>query len=227
MGGARGPAKPFVHDPWSFICRSMRYWLGWHGRSFAAMQPTDDPFNKINSTWFFGLQLFGSIFGVGMMELCMARPPSEEIGHTWSWAASAASFAVAVPPLLITIPIGFIQAWSLACVPREEFRETLCAHAFALGLPHQVGLFSFYMSFLGLGLRLYALFQFEVGLMLVLSSYLVGVLIALLYAHPTLQLFLSVMDPWDEAISKVGQQLQNGVGVFVSEQGDVSGPQDV
>ena len=201
FGGAPGPIRGFREDPWSFFVRYFNFWaLNHKTNAHAYLQPSEDVYAKLNDSWFDGMKLFASIFGVALMELALQRPPEERVGRTTAWAASTACFSLAAPIMLTTIPIVFEQSHALACVRREHLREFVCWHAYALGLPHRMAILSFEFTFLGVGCRLYALFQFERMWYLPLGAFAVGILIAGAAVIPTMWLNWYAMEPWPEAV---------------------------
>lgn len=127
LGGRPGPLLPFRLDRWSFFARWFNYWTLRHEKNtHAYLQPVDDVYNKINSSWFDGMKLFSSIFGISLMELTLSRAPTAKIGRTWAWAASTACFGFAAPLMLAMIPvvrrpgvIGFVRMFFLFFVARS------------------------------------------------------------------------------------------------------------
>mmetsp|Transcript_84335 Transcript_84335/g.149077 ORF Transcript_84335/g.149077 Transcript_84335/m.149077 type:complete len:284 (+) Transcript_84335:35-886(+) len=208
LGGAPGEAQPPMQDLRSFMIRNLWYWTGLHGKMWFSVMPVASAFEKNNATWFHGLQLYSSIFGVAVLEICLTKPVNEQIGLSWAWVASQACVCFLAPTLLVLIPISFLQPWVLAAVPQERLREFMCRHAVVLGLPYRVGVINFSVTYVALGLRLYALYQFDgSSLICIMAMYSLGTILAFVLAMSVLTMHFEVMMPWEDAVYRAAQQI--------------------
>lgn len=60
-------------------------------------------------------------------------------------------------------------------------------HAFAVGLPHRIAIACFEVTFLGIGMRIYALYQFERLWFFPIAAFCTGTLLALASIVPTMR----------------------------------------
>jgi hypothetical protein len=134
-------------------------------------------------------------------------PSSKELGSSWPWLISTCLFGLAAPIALVNVPILLIQNHALAAVPRERLRGVLAANRYCIGMGHGISINIFQIYFAGSVMRIYAIYNGTEGYgpfaLLTVGSYVLGVIAVLLIAWPTIKMYFSVWQPWDQCTKAV------------------------
>jgi len=192
------------------LTRWLKYWLGVLGPlkyEAAYVQPPNDLLGNLGSTWFSPTTFFNAIFAQIVTAQAMASPTSNEQRDHWAWTASTCLYCICAPVALVNVPLLIIQNHALAASPRERLRGLIATNRVCIGNIHAVSVHVFECFFMGTLLRLYAMYATEgsSGLQtaMIVGSYLLGCLVVLILSYPTMKLFFSVWQPWEEAAQTI------------------------